>query len=427
MTNDAHNERKWRAPFFTIWTGQAFSLIGTAIARFALIWWLTDLTGSATVLAGSTLLSVMPRVILGPMAGVYIDRHKRRTVMILADAFTGLVSLWLAYQFWAGSMQVWHVYIVIFSRSLGSTFHGPAMSAATSLMVPERHLARVAGINQTLEGILSFVGPALGALFLELLPLHSVMMLDVGTAAVAIVALLAINIPEPVVELKGDGERQSVWVDMREGFRYILGWQGMAIFLGMAMTLNFMLSPAFSMMPLLVKQHFLGGAPELAVLESAHGIGLLIGGVALSIWGGFRKKTVTILLGTALLGVGIIILGVTPATAFWIAVAGSVAIGFLLPFVNGTIGAMLQATTAPEMQGRVFTVTSSLSSMMTIASLAVAGPVADAVGIRTMFVASGLVCLLEGIMGFFIPALMTIEEQAKEIKERRKQVVSIAS
>ena len=420
-------KQDWKKPFFTVWIGQAFSLVGTAIARFALIWWLTDLTGSAVVLAGSSLISIAPRVLLGPMAGVYIDRHNRRRIMILADAFTGLVSLWLAIMFLTGSMQVWHVYVVILARSLGSTFHGPAMNASTTMMVPQDQLARIAGMNQTLEGVLNFVGPALGALFLEILPLHNVMLIDVGTAVLAIAALLVINIPDPERKPSQNGESSSMWVDLKEGFQYILSWKGMAVFLGMAMTLNFMITPAFSLLPLMVRNEFHGGAPELAVLESAHGIGLLVGGLVLSVWGGFRRKVVTILSGTALLGISIIVLSATPAALFWIATASFVSIGFILPFVNGTIGAMLQSTTAPEMQGRVFTVTSSLSTVMTLASLAVAGPVAEAFGLRAMFIASGLVCLLEGLGGFFIPALMNVEEQGVEIQKKQTEAVTVGS
>lgn len=425
MAIGVKSSNNWKLPFFTIWTGQIFSLVGTAIGRFALIWWLTDLTGSATVLAGSSLLSIAPRVFLGPLAGVVIDRSNRKKIMILADAFTGLVSLWLAYLFWSGSMAVWHVYVVIFARSLGSIFHGPAMTASTSLMVPEGQLSRVAGMNQTLEGILSFLGPALGAIALELIPLHSVMLIDVGTALLAILSLFLIAVPNPARKPSENGEKTSMWIELKQGFQYILSWKGMAIFLGMAMSINFMLTPTFSLMPLLVKQEFLGGAPELAMLESASGIGLLVGGLLLSVWGGFRKKALTLLSGTAMLGVAILALGVAPASAFWFAIASSVFIGVILPFVNGTIGAMLQATIAPELQGRVFTVTNSLSSAMSLLSLAVAGPIADTVGLRTMIIASGVVCLLEGLFGFLVPALMGMEEQAQQMKKSYAEMVPV--
>ncbi|MBN2555508.1 MAG: MFS transporter [Anaerolineales bacterium] len=427
MAAITEEKRGWKIPFFTVWIGQALSLVGTAIARFALIWWLTDQTGSAVVLAGSSLVSVAPRVLLGPMAGVYIDRHNRRRIMIMADAFTGLVSLWLAIMFLTGSMQVWHVYVVILARSLGSTFHGPAMNASTTLMVPEQQLSRVAGMNQTLGGVMSFLGPVLGALSLELLPLHGVMLVDVGTAVLAIVALLIIRIPNPERRLDENGDTSSMWTDLKEGFRYILDWKGMAIFMGMAMSINFMISPAFSLMPLLVRNEFLGGAPELAMLQSSSGIGLLVGGLTLSIWGGFRRKVVTILVGTTLLGAAIVGLGVTPTSIFWVAIASSVAMGFILPFINGTTGAMLQATTAPEMQGRVFTATESFSSMMMLVSLALAGPIAEAVGLRVMFIVSGLVCFLEGLGGFFIPALMKVEEQGNEIQKRHSESVAVGS
>jgi DHA3 family macrolide efflux protein-like MFS transporter len=150
---------RWQPRFFTMWTGQAFSLAGSRITQFALVWWLTQQTGSATVLAAATLAAIIPEIFLSPIAGIYVDCWNRRRVMIAADALIALASLWLAYQYWTGVAQVWHVYAIILARGVGGSFHWPAMQASTSLMVPKRHLARVAGLNQTLNGALNVIGP----------------------------------------------------------------------------------------------------------------------------------------------------------------------------------------------------------------------------------------------------------------------------
>jgi len=164
--------KHWAANFFTIWTGQAFSLLafsllGSRVAQFALVWWLTQLTGSATILATASLVGFLPEVFLMPIAGAYVDRWNRRITMIVADGVVALASLWLVYLFWTGAIQVWHVYVIMFVRALGGCFHWPAMQASTTLMVPQAHLTRVAGVNQTLYGLLSIFGPPAGALAMQ--------------------------------------------------------------------------------------------------------------------------------------------------------------------------------------------------------------------------------------------------------------------
>src|SRR3954468_9442314 len=97
---------RWKVPFFTIWTGEAISLVGSNLAQFAVVWWLTTTTGSATVLATATLAAILPGVILGPLAGAYVDRWDRRWTMIIADAVSALAAACLAYLFWAGTIQI---------------------------------------------------------------------------------------------------------------------------------------------------------------------------------------------------------------------------------------------------------------------------------------------------------------------------------
>jgi DHA3 family macrolide efflux protein-like MFS transporter len=143
MTQTLETSRKWALPFFTIWTGQALSLLGSRVAQFAIVWWLTEMTGSATVLATASMVAFIPEVFLAPIAGTYVDRWNRRVVMIVADSIIALASLWLAVMFWMGAAQIWHIYVLMLIRSIGGSFHWPAMQASTSLMVPKDRLFRV--------------------------------------------------------------------------------------------------------------------------------------------------------------------------------------------------------------------------------------------------------------------------------------------
>ncbi len=403
-----NNGQKWQIPFFAIWTGQAFSLVGSQVAGFALVWWLTKTTGSATVLAMATMAAILPGVILGPFAGALVDRWNRRRVMLAADGFVALVSAWLAYLFWTGSMEVWHLYLALLARSLGEAFHWPAMQASTSLMVPREHLSRVAGLNQSIRGGLNVVAPPLGALLLSLLPLHGIMGIDMATAALAMVPLLFVTIPQP--ERADMGQMPTIWADVRAGLRYVRGWPGLMAVLGIAMIINFVVNPSFSLMPLLVTDHFGGGALQLGWLQSAWGIGVVLGGLLLSVWGGFRRRVYTSLLGMVIAGLGIVAVGLVPASGFLWAVTALFVAGAMNPLINGPLFAILQATVAPEMQGRVFTLVSSAASAMMPLSLAVAGPLADAVGVRPWYVVGGLVFSLIGLASFLVPAIVHIEE-----------------
>jgi len=409
VEHEQQHQPKWKTPFFTIWTGQQFSLVGSSVLQFALVWWLTQLTGSATVLAMATMMWVIPQVFLGPIVGAYVDRLNRRVVMIVADGLIALVALWLAYLFWTDTMQVWHVYAALLVRAIGGLFHWSTMQASTSLMVPDEHLTRVAGLNQTMQGALNVIGPPLGALLLAVLPFEGIMLMDVGTAMLAILPLFFVVIPQPE-RTATKSEKPSLWSDVREGLRYVWGWPGLLAILIMATMLNFVVNPAFSLMPLLVTEHFNGDAPQLAWLEASWGVGLVLGGLLLSAWGGFRRRVYTSLMGLIIQGLGIMLVGLSPANALWLAVAGMFVAGSMNALVNGPLFAALQAIVPPEMQGRVFTVVASMSAAAFPLSLAVAGPVADAIGLRPWYVVGGLVCTLMGLGACFVPVIVNIEQ-----------------
>jgi DHA3 family macrolide efflux protein-like MFS transporter len=204
--------------------------------------------------------------------------------------------------------------------------------------------------------------------------------------------------------------KPSVLADMREGLRYIAGWPGLLAILIMAMILNFVVNPAFSLMPLLVTDHFGGDALQLASLQSAWGIGMVVGGLVLSVWGGFKRRIYTSLLGLVISGGGIMVVGLAPADGIGVAVAALAVAGFMNPMVNGPLFAILQASVAPEMQGRVFTLVASLSSAMMPLSLLAAGPIADAVGVRPWYVVGGAIFALMGAIAFFVPAIVNVEQ-----------------
>lgn len=144
--------KNWQLPFFTIWSGQAVSLLGSQLVQFALIWWLTKTTGSATVLATASLVGLLPQVLLGPVIGALVDRWNRRLTMIVADSVIALATVALAILFLTEGVQIWHVYLLMFIRAAAGGFHWSSMQASTSLMVLKEHLSRIQGLNQMIQG-----------------------------------------------------------------------------------------------------------------------------------------------------------------------------------------------------------------------------------------------------------------------------------
>lgn len=407
-TNRSEHEPDMR-PFAIMWAGQAFSLFGSHLVQFALVWYLTESTGSGTILAFSTMMAMLPQVLVSPFAGALIDRWNRRLVMIVADAVVALSTVALAILFATGSVQIWHIYVVMLIRATGGAFHWPAMQASTTLMVPKRHLSRVAGLNQALMGAASIAAPPLGALLLSVMPLQGVLAIDVVTALLAVLPLLFIFVPQPE---QVPGKRPTVLADMAEGLRFVWAWPGLVTILVMVTVINLLISPAFSLLPLMVTEHFGGGALELASLQSAEGIGMIVGGVLLGIWGGFRKRILTALVGLVGLGLSLVAIGLVPGSLLILAVGAMFVTGLMVPIVNGTFFAVLQATVPPEMQGRVLTLTTAgATAAATLIGLPVAGPVSDVLGVPTWFVAGGVVTALMGVIGVFLPAVMRIEEQ----------------
>ena len=410
--------KKWAAPFFTIWSGQAVSLLGSQLVQFSLIWWLTKTTGSATVLATATLVGMLPQVLLGPVAGALVDRWNRRMVMIVADSLVALATLGLVVLFWSGGVQIWHVYLLMFVRSLGGVFHWTAMQASTSLMIPEEHLSRVQGLNQMLSGAMNIGSAPLGALLLVALPMQNILMIDIVTAAVAVTTLFITPIPQPkrLTAPENGDSKASLWGDMRAGFNYVRTWPGLVMIMVMATLINLLLTPASSLMPILVSDHFGGQALQLAWMESAWGIGVVVGGLILSAWGGFRRRVITSLSGWLLWGAVMSLIGFAPGWAFWLAVSLMFVAGFCNPIVNGPLFAVIQAVVAPDMQGRVLTLMVSVAASMTPLGLLIAGPTADLFGVRSWYVVGGVITALLGAGAFFIPAIMNIEEDRRSVE-----------
>ncbi|MBC8074645.1 MAG: MFS transporter [Chloroflexales bacterium] len=401
----------WKLPFAIIWSGQACSLFGSGVAGFALIWWLTTSTGSATVLATATLVTLLPGVLLGPLAGPLIDRWNRRAVLVAADAVGAVGAAVLALLFWAGALEIWHVYVVMAVRSLAGTFHFSAMQASTSLLVPEAQLARVAGLNQMVGGATNIAAPPLAALLLVLLPLHAMMTIDVVTALIAVATLLRVQIPQPPRAASQQSGVRALLAEMGAGLVYVRGLPGLLAVMGMATLINLVMMPAFALLPIMVTRHFGGGALELGWMNAAEGAGIVAGGLLLGVWGGFKRRILTAMLGLVGLSVGTLVIAAAPASALPLALVGMLLCGVMAPLCNGSFMAIVQSVVAPEMQGRVITLLMSVGMGAAPLGLLIAGPFADTLGVRLWYALGAAMCLAMAVVGLLTPAVLRIEER----------------
>jgi DHA3 family macrolide efflux protein-like MFS transporter len=405
-------DEKSMRPFVALWSGQAISIFGTRLVRFAIVWWITLQTGSATILALVSIAALVPQVIISPFAGSYVDKWNRKRVMATADSLIATSIALLAFLYFTEAVQIWHILaVMIFGSTVGS-FQYPAMAATTTLMVPKRHLGRVGGMNQTLNGMASILAPPLGAILLALLPMGSILAIDVMTAIIAVSVVLLLDIPQP--PMTETQKQQSVLSNLAEGLRYVAGWRAMTMIVFVAMMINFVISPAFTLLPILVAVNYAGNEGTLAVVQSTLSVGMVLGGVLLSIWGGGERKLVSAMGALTTAGGVLILISMAPASQFLYILFLFFSTGFLIAIVNALLMATFQGVVPPEIQGRVFALTGSLSTAMTPVGLALAGPLADLFGVPFWFLVGGLVTVAMSLTGLASPAIRAVEASGEE-------------
>ncbi len=387
--------QNWKKQFAIIYAGQAFSLLGSSVVQFAVIWWLTIQTESAVTLSVSFIISFLPSMLIGPFAGVWIDRFNRRTVMIAADALVAVSSIILGTAFLlTDTPPIWFIYIILFVRGLGNTFHGPAMQAAIPMLVPTDMLTKAGGWGNLISSISNMLGPVLGAALMGFLPIAGIMLVDILGAAFAIICLLFVTIPD----IPQTNEALHVLSDMKLGFRAMKANKPlMAVFAPMVM-MNILYMPLGALFPLLVRTHFMGGAWHNSIVEFIFAGGLLVSSLVIGIWGGMKKRFLMASLAVGLLGAASLLSGALPPDGFWIFVICCFFMGISGTFINVPIMAYTQETIAPEMMGKVFSLLMTAMTLTMPVGLLVAGPVSELVGVDRWFLWSGVALIATGIL-----------------------------
>ncbi|MFZ4662058.1 MAG: MFS transporter [Caldilineaceae bacterium] len=399
----------WQPRFFLIWTGQALSLIGSALTQFVLLWWITETTGSAAALAMAGVMALLPQAIFGPLGGVVADRWSRRVVMIVADAITAFCMVVLIALFATGNIQLWQIYTLMFIRSTMQAFQTPAATASTAMLVPQEWLPRVAGFNQSLQGVMTIAAAPLGALALAFLPTQGALLIDVVTALLGIVPLLFFRIPQKTMASSGSTAK-NVMNDLRAGVRYVLAEQGIAMLLAIMGLIVITIMPMFSLTPLLVKTHFGGGVNEVALMEGLSGVGIILGGVFIGFWPLFKRRVVTMLVSFAISCFTVALVAIAPSDWFWLGIFWWFVSGVTYSTGNAPMMAIIQQVVPNEMQGRVFSLMNTVMGLAGPVGLAVVGPLGEALGVVGVFVLGGTLSALICLAGLLSPALMNIEK-----------------
>ncbi len=387
-------------------------MFGSSVGGFALAWYMAKETGSATVLATAMMIGYIPAIVLGPFIGPFIDRWNRKKIMIYGDLVTALLSLVLVILFWTHNIQIWHIYVINACRSISGSFQWPAMAASIPMIVPEKHLTRANGLTMMLNGIINLIGPPAGAFLMEVLAIQWVLAVDIITAAIAIGCLIPLVIPQPPRTTLT--AKPNIIGDMVQGFRYIASWRGLLFLFILFSLMNFFGAPISALMPIFVTNHLNGEVLKLGWLQTAFGAGVIAGGLILGVWGGFKRRILSSFAFIVVSSVATIVFSFIDIRTYWLGLAMLLIIGIDNAFINGPLNAVLQSVVARDVQGRIFSLLGSISGGMIPLGLAVSGPVTDAIGVRTVFLISGIATLVLAVAGFASRDLMTIENRKPE-------------
>jgi DHA3 family macrolide efflux protein-like MFS transporter len=422
--------------FLIVWTGQIISILASGMSNFGLSIWLFEKTKSATAMGLMQVTYILPFLLLSPIAGVMVDRYDRKLMMMVSDFTAVTATFGILILQASGNLQYWHLYIASVFYGLGNTFQWPAYSAAISTMVSKQQYGRANGLMSLMEAGPGVLAPILAGIVLAASPANGltiILGIDVFTFFIALGALLIIHVPQPLKTAEGQKERGNIWKEAAYGFSYIfkrpslLGLQ-MIFFFG-----NLFTGIGFTVFAPLILLRTNNNSVIFGSVNSAMAIGGVAGGLIMSAWGGFKKRTHGVLAGWILSGVLFSIFGFGTGLAFWVpfCITGAM-VG---PLVNTSNQSLWQAKVAPDVQGRVFSARRLIAWFTNPISPLIAGTLADrwlepsmtsgvttlastfrgwvgngpGSGMALLFIFCGTGAALVGLIGYFIPFIRNAE------------------
>ncbi|HPV05293.1 MAG TPA: MFS transporter [Myxococcota bacterium] len=413
--------KKWYRTFLIIFSGQAFSLLGSSAVNFALVWWLTAQTGSASILAYASIAAILPQAVISPFAGPFIDRWSRRATMIVADMVIAATSVILLFLFQGTTPQVAAIMAIIAVRSAGAAFHTPASQAAVPMYVPAERLMQVAGWNFFLASGVAMVGPVLGAFLMTTMSIQAVIAIDIAGAVIAVASLLSVRIPHPQ-RPAGTPEVMNFAKEFLEGWRELVQHRGLFHLTLTIAVVTLLYMPLNALFPLMTFSHFKGDAAAASYVEVGFGAGMLVGSLGIGILSS-RLSAVRIIAGGILvLGALLGLSGLLPASAFWVFVVLCVLMGMSVPAFSAPLTALFQGAIDPAKLGRVMSLYMTLALLVAPVGLLVAGPLAEITGVAHWFAISGALIATTGLIMWLVPSI-----SALDVKPASPQDVDVES
>ena len=184
----------WKSTLAVIGIGQLISILTSTIVGFSIIFWISNEFKSPTALSLAILAGFLPQFVLGLFAGVYVDRWNRKKTMFYSDLFIAFCTLCLFIVITKGYKDLSFFYLLTACRSIGSTFHAPALQASIPLLVPKHHLVRVSGLYHSIQSFSEVIAPVVGASLVVWLPIQYILLIDVIGAVAACLTLSLIHI-----------------------------------------------------------------------------------------------------------------------------------------------------------------------------------------------------------------------------------------
>lgn len=395
--------QSWRKKFAVIWLGQSVSLLTSSILQMAIVWYLTEKTGSAAVLSFATLIGYLPAALLGMFIGTFIDRHSRKRIMVVADLSIALLGVLLVASGQQGEIAVWLIMLVLLLRSIGAAFHYPALQALTPAIVPKEHLLKYAGYAQSFESLSMVLSPALAALLFSIWDLTTIIFLDVAGALAAVITLCLVKLPK--AEKPPMQERSHFLQETGDGFRELKRVQGMLPLMVIGALYAVIYFPIGTLYPFITMEYFGGGVAESGTVEVVFAVGSLLGSLILGLMGGKIKKIPMIATSIALYGSGVLFTGLLPPSGLKQFMVLSLVMGISVPFYTGIQTAIFQLKFREEYLGRIFALTSSVGTIAMPLGLILSGAFTDRIGINRLFSIAGVLTIVLSIVTALWPSL----------------------
>ena len=364
------------AAFTVVWAGQIASLLGTACSQFALTLWAYKTTGLATPLALVGVFFTVPMLVATPLVGYLVDRLDRKLTMMASDLAAAATTLIVLVLHLTGNLEIWHLYLSAAISGLFQGFQWPAYSAAIATMLPKEHYARANGMLELAGSGSGVLAPVVAGALIGVIGLDGILVADLAGCALAVGALLCVDIPKPVVSSEGLKARGGFLKEAAFGFVFISKRPGLVGLLTYFMLFNFLSAGAFAVFAPMVLARSGNDAVVFGSVQTIGALGGVAGGLLLSAWGGFKRRVTGVFvsgLGMALLGMGTV--GLARSLPFW--GAGLFLWGLFGPLGMGSSQAIWQAKVPPDVQGKVFTARRLIAFLAGPLGQVMAGPLAD--------------------------------------------------